>query len=95
MQESRLYVQVENALWELGGVPKRHRTDQLSTAVRQIECHRIDSGTPSGWPAPYRPVSEGRVMIAPELEAEILRLYYAEKWKVGTIASVLGLHLRS
>ena len=25
-------------------------------------------------------------------EAEILRLYHAEKWKVGTIATQLGLH---
>lgn len=31
-------------------------------------------------------------MIPPEREAEILRLYHAEKWKVGTIASTLGLH---
>lgn len=31
-------------------------------------------------------------MIAPEREAEILRLYYAEKWKVGTIAAQLGMH---
>ena len=31
-------------------------------------------------------------MISPELEAEILRLYHAEKWKVGTIAGVLRLH---
>lgn len=31
-------------------------------------------------------------MIAPELKSEILRLYHAEKWKVGTIASQLGIH---
>ena len=31
-------------------------------------------------------------MIAPETEAEILRLYHAEHWKVGTIATQLGLH---
>jgi transposase len=28
----------------------------------------------------------------PELEAEILRLYHVEKWKVGTIANHLGIH---
>lgn len=26
---------LQNALWELGGVPKRHRTDRLSSAVRK------------------------------------------------------------
>ena len=31
-------------------------------------------------------------MISPELEAEILRLYHAEKWRVGTIAGQLGVH---
>lgn len=27
---------LQNALWELGGVPKKHRTDRLSTAVHNI-----------------------------------------------------------
>ena len=31
-------------------------------------------------------------MISKEREAEILRLYHAEKWPIGTIASQLGLH---
>lgn len=31
-------------------------------------------------------------MIPRELEAEILRLHHAEKWKVGTIATQLGVH---
>jgi transposase len=31
-------------------------------------------------------------MILPEIEAEILRLYHAEKWRVGTIATQLGIH---
>jgi len=31
-------------------------------------------------------------VISKEREAEILRLYHAEKWPVGTIASQLGLH---
>lgn len=31
-------------------------------------------------------------MISKDREAEILRLFYAEKWKVGTIASQLALH---
>lgn len=31
-------------------------------------------------------------MISKETEAEVLRLYHAEKWRIGTIASQLGLH---
>jgi transposase len=31
-------------------------------------------------------------MILPETEAEILRLFHAEKWRVGTIATQLGIH---
>ena len=34
----------------------------------------------------------GGVMISDELRAEIRRLFYAEHWKVGTIASSLGVH---
>ncbi len=31
-------------------------------------------------------------MISADKEAEILRVYHAEKWKVGTIARQLGVH---
>src|SRR5436309_10159785 len=31
-------------------------------------------------------------MISPELRAEIRRLFYAEHWRVGTIAQSLGVH---
>jgi transposase len=31
-------------------------------------------------------------MISPQTEAEILRLYHAEKWRIGTIARQLGVH---
>lgn len=31
-------------------------------------------------------------MIGPELEAEILRLYHVEKWRIGTIATQLRVH---
>ena len=31
-------------------------------------------------------------MSAPELDAEMVRLYYAEHWRVGTIATQLGVH---
>ena len=31
-------------------------------------------------------------MITPEQRVQIRRLYFAEHWKVGTIAAELGLH---
>src|SRR5919109_5346785 len=31
-------------------------------------------------------------MISPEQRADIRRLYFAERWRIGTIASTLGLH---
>jgi hypothetical protein len=31
-------------------------------------------------------------MITPDTEAEIVRLHFAEHWKVGTIAAQLGVH---
>ncbi len=31
-------------------------------------------------------------MISPEIRAQIRRYFYAEHWKVGTIASELGVH---
>jgi len=31
-------------------------------------------------------------MIPPEVRARIRRLFYAEHWRVGTIASELGVH---
>jgi IS30 family transposase len=31
-------------------------------------------------------------MIAPEIAARIRRLYYAEHWRIGTIATELGVH---
>ena len=37
-----------------------------------------------------RKVSLG--MISPETRAQIRRYFYVEHWKVGTIASELGLH---
>ena len=31
-------------------------------------------------------------MISPEVRAQICRYFYAEHWKVGTIARELGVH---
>lgn len=32
---------IEHALWQLGGVPKLHRTDHLTAAVRQAHCKEV------------------------------------------------------
>jgi transposase len=37
-------------------------------------------------------IGDDKDMIDKETEAEIRRLFYAEKWKIGTIAEQLGLH---
>ena len=37
-------------------------------------------------------MKDGASMLSQELEADIVRLYHAEKWKVGTIARQLGVH---
>jgi transposase len=37
-------------------------------------------------------VEEPTMTIAHELEAQILRYYHAEKWRIGTIAAQLGVH---
>ena len=34
---------LQNALWELGGVPERHRTDRLSAAVNNLSDRRRSS----------------------------------------------------
>ena len=31
-------------------------------------------------------------MVDPHIESEILRLHHAEKWRIGTIVSELGVH---
>ena len=44
--------------------------------------------------SPLAPTRGGEIIMAitPELEAQILRLHYVEKWRVGTIARQLGVH---
>lgn len=37
-------------------------------------------------------MAEGKIVISPEREAEILRLFHAERWTVGTIGRQLSLH---
>jgi hypothetical protein len=66
-------------------------TPPLAGGWRCLVCSRH-----SGWLLPpswrRRGVSREPPMITPEQRAEIRRLYYAEHWKVGTIATQLGVH---
>jgi transposase len=45
-----------------------------------------------GGDTPVSVSQEVSVMIPKELEAKILRLHHAEKWKIGTMARELGVH---
>ena len=38
---------MQNALWELGGVPAQHQTDRLSSAVRNLRKARADGDSES------------------------------------------------
>src|ERR1700687_649937 len=38
------------------------------------------------------PIEDSTLAISPELEAQILRYYHVEKWRIGTIASQLHVH---
>jgi len=41
----------------------------------------------------FNPIDkEAAVSLSPEREAQVLRLYHAERWRIGTIATQLGLH---
>ena len=40
-------------------------------------------------------MDRGEAMISPELVIRIRSLYYAEHWKIGTIAAELGLHAQT
>src|SRR5690606_9266008 len=42
-------------------------------------------------PSPAGPV-RGGAMITPELRSRMRRLFFAEHWKIGTIAAALGVH---
>ena len=44
------------------------------------------------WPSPCSPQGEIPLATTPEIEAQILRYYHAERWRVGTIATQLQLH---
>jgi transposase len=47
----------------------------------------------TGFLTPFNPSEEEPVMtLPPDLEADILRYYHAEHWRIGTIATQLGVH---
>src|ERR1051325_3186410 len=48
--------------------------------MRRLRTHRL------------HPSAQETAMISAEVEAQILRLYHTEKWRVGTIARHVGVH---
>jgi hypothetical protein len=68
---------LQNALWELGKVPERHRTDRLSTAVNNTIR-----------PAEFTERYAG-LMRCYGLKAERIQAGHGNKWRYGTAASSL------
>jgi len=56
-----------------------------------IRPHRVFAPPPAGL-KPRPDIEESAMTIPPELEAQILRYYHVEKWRVGTIARQLRVH---
>ena len=63
-----------------------------SPLVRFEFVHRVRRPVRLGGLGDFRARAPEAAVISKEREAEILRLYHAEKWRVGTIAAQLGVH---
>ncbi len=87
------------AMWDLQSnadrriVPARRsdlarKASSPVAALRALRPERLLGG-----PVPtYSTISMAEPMIRPETRAEIRRYFYAEHWKIGTIARELGVH---
>jgi transposase len=60
-------------------------------ALPAVRAHRLPAPLPAGL-KPRPDIEESTMTIPPELEAQILRYYHVEKWRVGTIARQLHVH---
>ena len=79
-----------------------HRSAQspltgYGTAISAVAAARNLSATASctatGFHSSFNQTEEEPIMaISPEQEAQILRYYHAEHWRIGTIATQLGMH---
>jgi hypothetical protein len=56
-----------------------------------VRPYRLPAPRPAGL-EPQPDIEESSMTIPPELEAQILRYYQVEKWRVGTIACRERLH---
>ena len=74
-----LSVGLQNGVWELGGVPKAHRTDRLTTAVQRIDHQREFTDRYEGLLKHYR--MEGRKIQAgkPHENGDVEQLHYRFK----------------
>ncbi len=88
--------------WAGGSGRSRSSTEirrRLAAALAGRQARRM-AALPDLWP--YGPLRRSvpahsttkvsQLMISPEIRAQIRRYFYAEHWKIGTIASELGLH---
>lgn len=73
--------------------PPPGRGIAISAAASARSLSATASCTAAGFPPPSNLTEEEPIVaISPELEAQILRYYHAERWRVGTIAAQLGVH---
>src|SRR5208282_5320824 len=68
---------------------RQHSDATGAAAAVRISCAKIFCAA-AGVPGPLE--EELSMTVSPELEAQILRYYHAEKWRIGTIATQLGVH---
>ena len=71
-----------------GAVPLLRTSDQR---VRTSSLATFADSSASAHPA-YRAGTLGTMAISDELRAQILRYHFVERWRVGTIATQLGVH---
>ena len=71
--------------------PERRTATSAARAARNLSD--AASCTAAGFHlSPPLTEEEPILSISPELEAQVLRYYHAERWRVGTIAAQLGVH---
>jgi hypothetical protein len=78
-------------------LPLDHRLSLPGTAIfvvvaapslsAPVSCAVVPLAT-----SPHTTEEEATMTISPDLEAQVLRYYHAERWRIGTIAHQLGLH---
>lgn len=83
-------------MWDLRIAPDKPML-VISAAYSILVLHPMRAGWPFCRSVPtnttiYTTIQRGIQMIDPETHVQIRRYFYAEHWKIGTIASQLGIH---